>query len=115
MFLLDVIGEELFKIQPLKYEGDPNLTSDIVKAEVLDPLLNDDHELFDEDIHDSNEDEIIELETKIEHCKVEQDFSLCDLSTEYFCKLCEQHFETQDDLDVHQRLCFSKGECKYTS
>ena len=101
MFLLDVIHEDLLKIQPFKYEGDPDLTSDIVKAEVPDPLLNGNHELFDEDIHDGIEDEIIKLQTKIEHCEFEQDFSLCDLST--------------DDLDVHQRLCFSKGECKYTS
>ncbi len=111
MFLLDVIHEDLLNILPLKYEDDPNLTSALVKAEVPDPLLNDNHELFYGDIHDGNEDQIIELETKIEHCEVEPDFSLCDLSTEYFCKLCEQYFETEDDLDVHKRHCFSKGEC----
>ena len=93
------------KIQSTKHEDE--LLNDLVKKELPEQLLsNKFEESFDDDVHDSIE----ESEAKIEHFEVEQDFSLCDISTEYFCILCEKYFETQGDLDVHKRLCVSKGE-----
>ena len=105
----------------MKYEDD--LLRDLVKAEISDQLPHDDMHDFNEEsiigseaniehcevIHDNNRDLNIKSEAKIENCQVE-DFSSCDISTEYFCILCEKYFETQGDLDVHKRLCVSKGE-----
>ena len=94
------------KIQSTKHEN--ALLNDLVKKELPEQLLsNKFEESFDDDVHDSIE----ESEAKIEDFEVEQDFSLCDISTEYFCILCEKYFETQDDLDSHKRVCFSKGKC----
>ena len=98
------------KIQSTKHNYE--ILNDLVKKELPEVLLSNKlKESFDDDVYDSTAESIIESEVKIEHFEVEQDFSLCDISTEYFCILCEKYFETQDDLDLHKRVCFSKGKC----
>ena len=97
------------KIQSTKHNYEP--LNDLVKKELPEVLLSNKlKESFDDDVYDSTAESIIESEVEIEHFEFDQDFSLCDISTEYFCILCEKYFETQGDLDVHKRLCVSKGE-----
>ena len=107
IFFLGTIHEDLLKIKPVKHEGNLCVIDDQIKTEVPED------ESFDEDIlegvHDSTEDAIIQSVVKSEQCEVE-DLIICDISSEFYCSFCDKYFETNDDLDVHKRLCLSKGE-----